>query len=807
MSSGITLTAATRQNLLSLQDTASLLSTTQNRLSTGKKVNSALDNPINFFTSSSLNAKSGALSGLLDGISNGIQTIQAANTGITKLQGLTDQLKSVAQQALASSNSFTSKATTVSGALTGATASNLLSTGPTQALSDITLGVGATAVAAANTASTNFATGTPAVTTGNAFTLPANAVAGTYSGTTAFSATAANNSTIKITIGSGAVQTLTLGTNASLSDIQTAIAGNTTLSGAGVSASLVNGKLTISGSNDGQATTVQGSDAAFFGDTTAHTTTGQQAAGTSTLTINGTAVTINGGKVGDTSSTVTTAALAAINAQTATTGVTAAASSGALVLTGKTDGSSFTVQGSDSSLGFSPSSTTIYNKIPSAQTLTINGVPVSIAAGSTEQQAIGLINAQSGLTGVTASDTSGKLTLTGPADGSSFSVQGSTSNTIGFSNSSTTITGTFHPSSTTLATAIGFKTGDTFSVNGQSVGIAAGDTLASIASKVSTVTNGSVTASFDPTARKFNFTAADANTSVTLGNGSTATSLVSNLGYSAGKTTFAAGLGSGTTSPLSGSSLTVSVGNGNTTSFTFGSAAGQISTLTQLNTALASVNAQASIDASTGKISITTANDNGADNLTIVASGNTNPFTSGTSSAIIGGDGATTRNGLIQTYNNLLNQINQLSADSGFNGVNLLAGDTLKMNFNDTGTSNLSVQGTAVNSANLGLSSLGNTDFQENSTVNKVMNAINSASSQLKGQAASLGSNLAVVQNRQDFTKQMINVLDTGAANLTNADLNEEAANSQALSTRNSLGISALSLANQAQQGILQLLR
>ena len=50
--SGITLSAATRQNLLSLQDTANLLSSTQSRLSTGKKVNSALDNPTNFFTAS-----------------------------------------------------------------------------------------------------------------------------------------------------------------------------------------------------------------------------------------------------------------------------------------------------------------------------------------------------------------------------------------------------------------------------------------------------------------------------------------------------------------------------------------------------------------------------------------------------------------------------------------------------------------------------------------------------------------------------------------------------------------------------------
>ncbi|MDN3592644.1 flagellar hook protein, partial [Methylobacterium adhaesivum] len=122
MSSNITLSAATRQNLLSLQGTADLLATTQNRLATNKKVNSALDNPTNFFTADALSSRSSSLSSLLDGISNGIQTIQAANTGLTKLQGLTDQLKSVAQQALSSSNAFSTKATNTSVALTGATA-------------------------------------------------------------------------------------------------------------------------------------------------------------------------------------------------------------------------------------------------------------------------------------------------------------------------------------------------------------------------------------------------------------------------------------------------------------------------------------------------------------------------------------------------------------------------------------------------------------------------------------------------------------------------------------------------------------
>ncbi|SFG57887.1 flagellin N-terminal helical region [Methylobacterium gossipiicola] len=104
MSSAITLSAATRQNLLSLQDTAALAATNQNRLSTGKKVNSALDNPVNFFTAQSLSDRSSALSGLLDGISNGIQTIQAANTGASKIADLVKSLQSTITQAQAANS-------------------------------------------------------------------------------------------------------------------------------------------------------------------------------------------------------------------------------------------------------------------------------------------------------------------------------------------------------------------------------------------------------------------------------------------------------------------------------------------------------------------------------------------------------------------------------------------------------------------------------------------------------------------------------------------------------------------------------
>src|SRR5262244_3452224 len=109
--SGITLSASVRQNLLSLQSTADLLATTQTRLATGKKVNTALDNPTNFFTAAGLDARAGDIGNLLDSIGNGVQVLQAADTGITSLQKLVDTAKSIANQALQQPSGYSSKAT------------------------------------------------------------------------------------------------------------------------------------------------------------------------------------------------------------------------------------------------------------------------------------------------------------------------------------------------------------------------------------------------------------------------------------------------------------------------------------------------------------------------------------------------------------------------------------------------------------------------------------------------------------------------------------------------------------------------
>src|SRR5829696_7687599 len=85
MSNGIVLSQSIRSSLLTLQSTAEMQTKVQERLATGKKVNSALDNPTNFFTAASLSRRGNDLSSLLDGMSNGIKTLEAADNAMTSI--------------------------------------------------------------------------------------------------------------------------------------------------------------------------------------------------------------------------------------------------------------------------------------------------------------------------------------------------------------------------------------------------------------------------------------------------------------------------------------------------------------------------------------------------------------------------------------------------------------------------------------------------------------------------------------------------------------------------------------------------
>ena len=644
--SGIVLSASVRQNLLSLQSTAALLATTQNDLATGNKVNSALDNPTNFFTAAGLNNRASDIGNLLDSIGNGVQVLQAANTGITSLQGLVSSAQSIANQVLQTPVGYSTKSNFTSAALTGATANNLLGNGTAATSGTVTAG---------------------AFTTLNVSGTASAGTDSTLTGTVDLSAGIAD---------SGANQTFTVN---------------------GTTVTLATGSGTGSGSSPTQNFTAVNIAAAINGTSgvgvTASVNSSNQLVLTSS-TVGTTAVTVGGSSAA--------AIFGALPTSVAGTAAGAAAS----------ETFSLTVDGGSAhNVSLSAASVATFNGLPANSSNQLN------AASLSATDVASLINSQVGSS--VASVVGGKLTFTSTTTGASSSI------------------------ATTAVTLAGGATGSTGVV-----------------------------------------VATNAGTAATTSDG------------------------------LAGENLTIgATGGGTATNITFGTGAGQISTLNALNTALAANNLQATIDSSTGKINIVTSND--AASSTIGALGGTAVTTAGaafsassSSAPVVDPNSQATRASLVAQYNQVLQQINTTSQDSSFNGVNLLNGDTLNLTFDETGASKLSITGVTFNGAGLGLSTLAaGTDFLDNSSANNVLSRLQNASTTLRGEASSLGSNLSIVEIRQDFNKNLINVLQTGASNLTLADPNQEAANSQALSTRQSIAVSALALANQSQQSVLQLLR
>jgi flagellin-like hook-associated protein FlgL len=256
-----------------------------------------------------------------------------------------------------------------------------------------------------------------------------------------------------------------------------------------------------------------------------------------------------------------------------------------------------------------------------------------------------------------------------------------------------------------------------------------------------------------------------------------------------------------------GDVLTIaSTAGGTPTNITFGAN----ESLDQLNAALASNNLSAGLDAN-NKLVITTLNDAASKTVGAITYTNTGGGTvtfGAVNPPIADVNSQVTRANLVAQYNNIIAQITTTSQDASFNGINLLNGDDLKLTFNETGKSTLNIRGVTYDAPGLGLAPLtAGTDFLDNDSAKAVIAKISLASDVLRSEASSLGSNLSIVQIRQDFSKNLIIVLQTGSANLTLADSNEEAANSQALSTRQSIAVSALALSNQSQQSVLKLLQ
>ena len=167
--------------------------------------------------------------------------------------------------------------------------------------------------------------------------------------------------------------------------------------------------------------------------------------------------------------------------------------------------------------------------------------------------------------------------------------------------------------------------------------------------------------------------------------------------------------------------------------------------------------------------------------------------------------GNATRVESVERFNGILDQIDQLAKDSGYKGVNLLGGvdQSLTVIFNEDRSSSLTIQG--VDASSNGLNIARATNWGPNANIDASITQVEDAINELRNMASEFGNNYSVVQTREDFTDNLINVLEEGSDKLVLADMNEESANMLALQTRQQLAINSLSLASQAAQSVLKL--
>jgi flagellin len=591
--SGIVLSSSVRQNLLSLQSTADLLATTQNRLATGKKVNTALDNPTNYFTASALDARASDINNLLDGIGNGVQVLQAANTGITSLQKLVDSAKSVASQALQTTVGYSTKSN-VSVNITGATASNILGTG---APIDATF---------AGAAETNNQTTVYSATTGVGTAVTAAHQTAFTDATAVSTSSVSNRLTVPVAITGSTV--LTGGAN---SDSVLATGGLTTADTITVNGTVINFTTAGSGAQDATHVRLDDSLTSLLGKIDA-------ISGGSGSGVAGGLVTLHTGTTANLSITGTAGGQALLTALNLGSSVTQARGGGVTsspVITSATDLAGGAVPGGADGLASS---------LTTADFLIVNNKTITFHTGNGNTGSIGANNLSIGLGNGTVNDiltaintaTGGTATVDGLGKinlqtslTTDISLAGSAAGTLtklGLSGTTTvtrTAAATPNISGTTLLSGAAsnisnsltsaFTVGDTITVNGQNLtfkasGTAVGanqinvdDTVSTLLSKIDVLSN--------------NTGAGTVASSVTGGVITLHTGTANDLNISSSNSAALAalGLGSGVSqlrgtgvSPLNNLTLSIgSTGGGTATNLTFGTGAGKVQSLNDLNNA------------------------------------------------------------------------------------------------------------------------------------------------------------------------------------------------------------------------------
>jgi len=742
----ISLTAGMRSNLIALQGTVDLLNRTQERLSTGKKVNTALDNPLNFFAAKDLNSRASDLAGFKDGMSEAVQTIKAANNGISAIEGLLAQAKALAATAKAGT---AGTVTTITIDLASVTAGQTISIGGTTftasaGLQSATLEFGSVVsgdtVTIGNTTYT--AIGQKEVITLNNITAGQTITIGstTYAAVGQSEVITLNNITSGQTVTFGSTTYTALGrmevlTFANATAGQTITIGSTTYVGttgntvAATEFSIDTAALfaaTLATSIAGQGSTIVTTSAT--GVTLSSTTSSQ----TINLTGVGTKVTTSFATFGTTQFAIS-----------ATVGLTASSSayvSGTLGDALSTAGSTITT---------TSGGTITLSATTSSQTINFGSLSITSTAFATIAATRFAISAGVGLTASSSAYVSGSLVE--KANLTSATTNGGVITLDATTSAGTVNLGSLSISSTAFATlaATEFAIAASFTTSASSA-YAANSFLTQAALTPVSTSGGLVTLS----------------TTTSAGTVSEEGAIV--LADTAGLYAF----NIGTTDSYAATKLTAKIATAAASAFTAAASGVRIT-----------------LSAGTSTLPSTQVVDNTASFTTVV------------------NQDSASRTSLASQFAEILNQLDLLATDSSYKGINFLEStSSLDVKFGKEDTDKITIDGFDSSAATLlGKEKTAFNGWTTNADVNVDIAALTAATDTLTTESSRLSSGLSIINTRQDWVKLMVNTVTEGADKLTLADMNEEGANMLMLQTRQTLGTTALSLSAQAAQSVLRL--
>ncbi|MBO4520070.1 MAG: hypothetical protein J5787_02575 [Alphaproteobacteria bacterium] len=833
MTNKIALTASMRSNLLSLKNTQSLLDKTQDRLSTGYKVNSAMDNPSSYFTAQALNSRADDLSGLLDSIGQAISTLQTADQGITTLQSFVEQAKSIANNARDTSN-VPSKATTDSVKFNPDTArTDLVSeyvdltAGPApksilgnaalaaddKLVADLNLTAGQTidftvgddaavsvAVAADDTVESYMAKVVDAVGSDK---IKAELVDGSLKFSTV------NSADLKIESArdteSHATKTYTF---ANTDDVSGWAAGVALTTGDGTSTFNVD----LSGVAATQAATGVGAhladdelEAAAAAYAAAINAAAETAGENIVATADGATVTIKDLTLGNDAAAPSMATGPATAAAGPNVGVPIPGTSAAELLgfsSNKVEGSAEAGNSFSVRLGDATKMTGTAN-LRADKTLEemgmTDGQSIDIIVGddihtytigkeidktSTMQQFMDDIVYDIGRTKIKAEIVDGTLSIS-TLDNSSLDIRSTSA--VEARDAIKIAKGEFGVADRTLTNVVVTPDGGS-ATTVDLTGIETAEGVADAINNNADLKAAGVMAKVD----------VNGNVAIFDKNGDNAAPTITFNADDNGTPYISAGVAGKTDYELKGTSFNELVGFEPAQKVEIT----QDMTVEKFRQAINNLEGVSADFDTKGHLIISGEQ---GDDLVMVNDANSNVLKN-----LFGNDVVSATNGsneravYAKQFDDILTQIDELVQDTSYKGINLLNGDSLLVNFNESRTSSLNIKGVTFDSVGLGFTRSAN-EWISNTDIDNALNQISKATSMLRAQASEFGQNLSTVQIREDFTQNMINNLQSGADKLTLADMNEEAANMLALQTRQQLGVNSLSMASQATQSVLKL--